>query len=69
MKAFVNFLFKRDIKFEIKEGKIIMEVEAPVKKFVEMFKGKFKEMFNLELEVNEIKNGKNEDNRDFQKTK
>ncbi|MBA7494851.1 hypothetical protein ES702_05429 [subsurface metagenome] len=53
IKAFVDFLFKRDLKFEVKDKKIIIEVEKPIVKFVEMFKDKFKDIFDLELEVKE----------------
>ena len=53
--AFNNFLFKKEFKFEIKDKKLILEVDKPLVKFVEMFKEKFKEVFNLELEVKEIK--------------
>ncbi len=50
-----NFLFKKEFKFEIKNKKLILEVDKPLVKFVEMFKDKFKEIFNLELEVKEAK--------------
>jgi FKBP-type peptidyl-prolyl cis-trans isomerase SlyD len=53
--ALNSFLFKKEFKFEIKDKKLILEVEKPLAKFVEMFKEKFKEMFNLELEIKEIK--------------
>jgi len=53
-KALINFLFKRDLKFEIDNKKLIIEVEKPMKQFIEMFKDKFKEMLDLDLEVKEI---------------
>jgi len=53
IKAFIDFLFKRDLNFEIKDKKIIIEVEKSMIKFVEMFKDKFKDIFDLELEVKE----------------
>jgi len=53
-KALIDFLFKKDLKFEIKDKKLIIEVEKPMKQFVEMFKDKFKEMLGLDLEVKEI---------------
>jgi FKBP-type peptidyl-prolyl cis-trans isomerase 2 len=53
IKAFIDFLFKQDLKFEIKDKKLIIEVEKPIKQVVEMFKDKFKEVFGLELEVKE----------------
>ena len=52
-KALIEFLFKKDLKFEIKEKKIIIEVEKPMKQFIEMFKEKFKEILGLDLEVKE----------------
>ena len=54
IKAFNDFLFKKDFKFEIKDKKLIMSVDKPLAKFVEMFKDKFKEIFNLDLEVKEV---------------
>lgn len=53
-KALIEFLFKRDLKFEIKEKKIILEVEKELVKFVELFKEKFKDILGLDLEVKEI---------------
>jgi len=53
-KALINFLFKRDLKFEIDNKKLIIEVEKPMKQFIEMFKDKFKEMLDLDLKVKEI---------------
>ena len=52
-KALIKFLFREDLKFEIKEKKIIVEVEKPLVDFVKLFKDKFKEMLDLELEVKE----------------
>lgn len=53
-KALIDFLFKRDLKFEIKDKKLIIEVEKPMKQFVEMFKDKFKEILDLDLEIKEL---------------
>lgn len=53
-KALIKFLFRDDLKFEIKDKKIIIEVEKPLVEFVKLFKDKFKEMLDLELEVKEI---------------
>ena len=58
IKAMNKFLFKKEFKFEIKDKKVIMHVETPLVKFVEMFKEKFKEIFNLDLEVKELKENK-----------
>ena len=54
VKAFSEFLFRRELKFEIKDKKIIIEVEKPMVKFVEMFSSKFKEVLGLNLEVKGI---------------
>ncbi len=53
-KALIKFLFREDLKFEIKENKIIIEIEKPLVEFVKLFKDKFKEMLGLELEIKEI---------------
>jgi|SRR3989344_3225412 len=54
IKALNEFLFKRDFKFEVKDKKIIMDVEKTLISFVEIFKDKFKDIFGLELEIKEI---------------
>ena len=51
IKAFNEFLFKKDFEFEIKDKKIVMDVEKPLIRFVELFKDKFKDVFGLDLEV------------------
>ena len=43
IKAFINFLFRKDLDFSVKDTKIILEVEKGMTQFVEMFKDKFKE--------------------------
>lgn len=55
IKAFNEFLFKKDFKFKIRDKKLIIEVEKPMIQFIEMFKDKFKEVFGLGLEVKELK--------------
>ena len=62
-KALVHFLFREDLKFEIKEKKIIFEVGKPLVEFVKLFKDKFKEMLDLDLEVKE--SGKKEKKEDI----
>jgi len=54
IRSFNKFLFKKDFNFEVKDKKLIIEVEKPMVRFVEMFKDKFKDIFGLELEVREI---------------
>jgi len=60
IKALNEFFFRRDLKFEIKDKKLILEVEKPMKDFVELFKEKFKELLDLETEVRESEGGKEE---------
>jgi FKBP-type peptidyl-prolyl cis-trans isomerase 2 len=54
IKSFINFLFLRDLAFEITKEKIILEVEKAMSQFVQMFEEKFKELFGKGLEVKEI---------------
>ncbi len=56
VKSFINFLFRRDLKFEIISDKIIIEVEKKMAEFIKLFDGKFKELFGVGLEVKEISN-------------
>ena len=51
IKALMDFLFKREFKFEIKEKKLIIETEKQFEEFINLFKGKFKELFDLEVEI------------------
>jgi FKBP-type peptidyl-prolyl cis-trans isomerase 2 len=60
-KALIEFLFKRDLDFEVKEKKIIIKVEKELVKFVELFKDKFKDILGLDLEVKEVQKKKEED--------
>ena len=53
VKALNDFFFKKDFKFEVKDKKLILEVEKPMVKMIELFKDKFKEILGLELEVKE----------------
>tara|TARA_Y100000310_G_scaffold342368_1_gene445347 strand:+ start:5048 stop:5767 length:720 start_codon:yes stop_codon:yes gene_type:complete len=53
IKSFINFLFRRDLAFEVKPDKIIIEVEKAMAQFAEMFKEKFKDLFGLGLEIKE----------------
>jgi len=61
IKSFIDFLFKQELKFEVKEKKLIIEIEKQMMQFVDMFKDKFKEIFNLDLEVKEAKKAKPEE--------
>ena len=42
-----------------------MEVEKEMAKFVELFKDKYQEIFNLELEVKEIEKSKEETEKEI----
>ncbi len=57
-KAFIEFLFRRDLDFEVNEseGKISLKIEKPMIQFAEMFKEKFKEVLGMELVVEEDEN-------------
>jgi peptidylprolyl isomerase len=59
VKALIDFFFRRNLKFEIKDKKIILEVDKQISKFVELFKDKFKELLDLEIEIKEIENKEN----------
>ena len=54
VKALMQFFFQKEFKFEIKEKKLLVEAEKPFVKYIELFKVKFKEILDLDLEVKEI---------------
>lgn len=53
-KSFIDFLFRRDLKFDIVDNKITIEAEKDFAKFLILFKEKFKDILGLDLEVKEI---------------
>jgi len=61
VKYFIEFLFKQNFDFEVKDTqkgtskKLIIKTPKQFTQFVEMFKDKFKEIFDLDLEAQEIK--------------
>lgn len=59
IKAFINFLFRKDLDFEVKEKTIIIKVEKQMAKFVEMFEKKFEDVFDMKLKVEEKEEKKN----------
>jgi FKBP-type peptidyl-prolyl cis-trans isomerase 2 len=68
VRAFISFLFRRDIDFEVAEGKIILKIEPQLGKFAGMFGQKFKEVFGMDLEVKELKKpGAEKQNTDVKK--
>ena len=54
VQALNQFFFRKNFKYEINENKLIMEVEAPLVKLVELFKDKFKEMLGFDVEIKEV---------------
>jgi len=52
--ALNEFFFRKDFKFEINEKKLILYAEKHYVKFIELFKDKYKEIFDLDLEVREL---------------
>lgn len=57
IKSLINFLFRKELKFEInkKDKKIIINAEKEMKQFVELFKDKFKDILGFDLEIEEDK--------------
>jgi len=55
IKALNEFLFKRDLEFTVEGKKLTIRTEKSMKKLVEMFKDKFKEILDLEVDVTETK--------------
>jgi FKBP-type peptidyl-prolyl cis-trans isomerase 2 len=53
IKAFNEFLFRKDFDFEIKEQVLFLKVEKELIQFIELFKEKYKEVLGLDLEVKE----------------
>ena len=53
-RALIDFLFKREIEFKIEDKKITLKTEKDLKKFAEIFKDKFKDLLDLDLEVMEV---------------
>jgi len=53
IKALNEFIFRKDFNFKIEGKKLILEVEKGFKQFAELFKERYKDLFDLELEVNE----------------
>jgi FKBP-type peptidyl-prolyl cis-trans isomerase SlyD len=56
--AINNFLFQREFKFEVKDKKLIIETDSQMKRIVELFRNKYKEIIGLDLEVKDIKEKK-----------
>jgi len=54
VKALNEFLFRRNLEFEIKENNLTLKVEKELAQFIELFKEKYKEVLGLNLEVQAI---------------
>ena len=54
IKSFIEFLFRREMNFSLVDGKVIIEAEKEMAKFVELFSSKFKDIFGMDLQVKEI---------------
>lgn len=51
--ALIHFLFRGHFDFEIKDKKIILEANEQLRQFLSLFKDKFKDMLDLELDFKE----------------
>ncbi len=60
VKSLIEFLFRREFKYEIHDKKLLLNVDKGFKAFAELFKDKFKEMLNLELEIQELESSNKE---------
>lgn len=54
IKAFNEFLFRQEFPFKVEGKKLIFEVEEEVTKFIELFKDKFKNIFDLDVEFKQL---------------
>ena len=52
--AFNDFLFRQEVPFRVDAKKLIFEVEEGLSKFIEMFKEKYKEIFDLDVEFKKL---------------
>ena len=57
-KALIDFLFKQDMSFEIKDKKIIIKAKKELHEVLKMFGDKFKSALGLELELSGIEEKK-----------
>jgi FKBP-type peptidyl-prolyl cis-trans isomerase 2 len=54
IKALNDFLFRKELKYEVKDKKIIFEIEDQLKQMMEIFKGQYKDIFGLDVEIKEV---------------
>ncbi len=55
-KAMIDFFFRQELKFQIKDKTITLEIDKALADFAKLFKDKFKEILGLELKIKEISN-------------
>jgi len=60
VKSLMNFFFQREFEFEIQEKKLIVKAEKPFSDYLNIFKDKFREILDLDLEVKELETKKEE---------
>jgi len=58
VKALNEFFFRAQLKFKLEDNKLILEVPKGAKQVVEVFKDKYKEILDLDLETEEIEEEK-----------
>ena len=51
IKSLISFFFRQDLEYEVKDKKLIIKCQPEFEKFVLLFKQKFKEILDLELEA------------------
>ncbi|MEK6758017.1 MAG: FKBP-type peptidyl-prolyl cis-trans isomerase, partial [Nanoarchaeota archaeon] len=67
VKALNDFFFRGHLKFHIQDSpkgtskKVIFEVEKPLVQFVDLFKDKFKEILDMEIEAQEVEGKQKEE--------
>lgn len=64
--SLMDFFFKREFLFEVKEKKLIINLKDDEKNFssyIELLKEKFNEMIGLEIEINEINSFENKNKK------
>lgn len=54
VESLISFFLRKKLDFKLEDKKLIITSENKMKSFIELFKDKFKEILNLELEVKEI---------------
>lgn len=62
VKALMLFFFRKEFDFSIENKKLIIKAEKNTSKFLSLFKEKFKEILNLELEASESKDSNSDRN-------